>query len=57
VLKPLQIREYHDSDSFRARSSQGSLLHIEFDGADFPYEMARLIIGALVRCALGKLSA
>jgi tRNA pseudouridine38-40 synthase len=28
---------------------------IEFDGNGFLYKMVRLIVGALVRCALGKM--
>ena len=33
----------------------GSCLTIEFDGDGFLYKMVRLIVGSLVKCALGKL--
>lgn len=42
--------------SARARHA-GSLITIEFDGDGFLYKMARLMIGAIVRCGLGKSSA
>ena len=32
----------------------GSCLMIDFDGDGFLYKMIRLIIGSVVRCALGK---
>ena len=35
---------------------KGSCVTIEFDGDGFLYKMVRLIVGSLVRCALGKLS-
>ena len=35
---------------------KGPCLTIEFDGDGFLYKMVRLIVGSLVRCALGKLS-
>jgi tRNA pseudouridine38-40 synthase len=35
----------------------GSCLTIEFDGDGFLYKMVRLIVGSLVKCALGKLPA
>jgi tRNA pseudouridine38-40 synthase len=34
----------------------GPCLTIEFDGDGFLYKMVRLMVGSLVRCALGKLS-
>ena len=34
---------------------RGSFVMIEFDGDGFLYKMIRLIVGSLVRCALGKL--
>jgi tRNA pseudouridine38-40 synthase len=33
----------------------GSCLTIEFDGDGFLYKMVRLIVGSVVKCALGKL--
>ena len=42
-------------DSVQVRR-KGSCVTIEFDGDGFLYKMARLIVGSLVRCALGKLS-
>jgi tRNA pseudouridine38-40 synthase len=33
----------------------GSCVTIEFDGDGFLYKMVRLIVGSLVKCALGKL--
>ncbi len=35
---------------------KGSCLTIEFDGDGFLYKMVRLMVGALVKCALGKMS-
>jgi tRNA pseudouridine38-40 synthase len=35
----------------------GSCLTIEFDGDGFLYKMVRLIVGSLVKCALGKVPA
>src|SRR4029453_7465615 len=35
----------------------GSCLTIDFDGDGFLYKMVRLIVGSLVKCALGKVSA
>jgi tRNA pseudouridine38-40 synthase len=40
--------------SVRVRRS-GTLLAIEFDGSGFLYKMVRLMVGALVRCGLGKM--
>jgi len=40
--------------SVRVRQS-GSCLTIEFDGDGFLYKMVRLIVGSLVKCALGEL--
>jgi tRNA pseudouridine38-40 synthase len=34
---------------------RGPFVMIEFDGDGFLYKMIRLIVGSLVRCALGKL--
>jgi tRNA pseudouridine38-40 synthase len=42
--------------SVRVRQS-GSCLTIEFDGDGFLYKMVRLIVGSLVKCALGKVPA
>ncbi len=41
-------------DSVQVRRS-GPCVTIEFDGDGFLYKMVRLIVGSLVRCALGKL--
>lgn len=41
--------------SVRVRKT-GPCVTIEFDGDGFLYKMVRLIVGALVRCALGKVS-
>jgi tRNA pseudouridine38-40 synthase len=35
---------------------KGPYVTIEFDGDGFLYKMVRLIVGALVKCALGKTS-
>src|SRR5437773_398886 len=40
--------------SLRVRQG-GSCLAIEFDGDGFLYKMVRLIVGSLVKCALGKM--
>ena len=40
--------------SVRVRQ-QGPCLTIEFDGEGFLYKMVRLMVGALVKCALGKM--
>ena len=40
--------------SVRVRQN-GSCVTIEFDGDGFLYKMIRLIVGSLVRCALGKM--
>src|SRR5204863_1946388 len=40
--------------SLRVRQ-EGRCLTIEFDGDGFLYKMVRLIVGSLVKCALGKL--
>ena len=40
--------------SVRVRQ-QGSCLTIEFNGDGFLYKMVRLIVGSLVKCALGKM--
>jgi tRNA pseudouridine38-40 synthase len=45
------IRTIH---SVRVRQ-KGPCLTIEFDGDGFLYKMVRLIVGALVKCALGKM--
>lgn len=42
-------------NSIRVRNS-GSLICVEFDGEGFLYKMARMITGALVHTALGKIS-
>ena len=34
---------------------QGSCITIQFDGDGFLYKMVRLLVGALVKCALGKM--
>src|SRR5262249_20177143 len=39
--------------SVRARQ-KGPCLTIEFDGDGFLYKMVRLIVGSLMKCALGK---
>jgi tRNA pseudouridine38-40 synthase len=36
-------------------SQKGPCIMIEFDGNGFLYKMVRLIVGALVKCALGKM--
>lgn len=36
-------------------SQKGSCVTIEFDGNGFLYKMVRLMVGALVKCALGKM--
>jgi tRNA pseudouridine38-40 synthase len=41
--------------SVRVRD-KGACLTIEFDGDGFLYKMIRLMVGALVKCALGKMS-
>ena len=41
--------------SVRVRQ-EGPCVTIEFDGDGFLYKMVRLIVGALVKCALGKMS-
>lgn len=41
-------------NSVRVRQ-EGPCVTIEFDGNGFLYKMVRLIVGALLRCALGKL--
>jgi tRNA pseudouridine38-40 synthase len=41
-------------NSVRVRK-KGSCLTIEFDGNGFLYKMVRLMVGALVKCALGKM--
>ena len=41
-------------NSVRVRQ-RGPLLTIEFDGNGFLYKMVRLMVGALVRCAVGRL--
>jgi len=33
---------------------KGPCVTIEFDGEGFLYKMVRLMVGALVKCALGK---
>ena len=40
--------------SVRVRQ-KGPCLMIEFDGDGFLYKMVRLMVGALVKCALGKM--
>jgi tRNA pseudouridine38-40 synthase len=40
--------------SVRVRRN-GACVTIDFDGDGFLYKMVRLIVGALVRCALGKM--
>ena len=40
--------------SMRARQ-KGRCITIEFDGDGFLYKMVRLIVGSLVKCALGKM--
>ena len=40
-------------NSVRVRQN-GSCVTIEFDGDGFLYKMVRLIVGSLVKCALGK---
>jgi tRNA pseudouridine38-40 synthase len=40
--------------SFRVRQ-KGPCVTIEFDGEGFLYKMVRLMVGALVKCALGKM--
>ena len=45
------IRTIH---SVRVRQ-KGACLTIEFDGDGFLYKMVRLMVGALVKCALGKM--
>lgn len=40
-------------NSVRVRQ-EGSLLTMEFDGVGFLYKMVRLMVGALVQCAFGK---
>jgi len=42
-------------NSVRVRQ-KGPCVTIEFDGDGFLYKMVRLIVGALVKCALGKMS-
>jgi tRNA pseudouridine38-40 synthase len=37
-------------------SQKGPCVTIEFDGDGFLYKMVRLIVGSLVKCALGKMS-
>jgi tRNA pseudouridine38-40 synthase len=41
-------------NSVRVRQ-KGSYITIEFDGDGFLYKMVRLMVGALVKCALGKM--
>jgi tRNA pseudouridine38-40 synthase len=41
-------------NSVRVRK-KGPCLAIEFDGNGFLYKMVRLMVGALVKCALGKM--
>jgi tRNA pseudouridine38-40 synthase len=36
---------------------KGPCVTIEFDGDGFLYKMVRLIVGSLVKCALGKMRA
>jgi tRNA pseudouridine38-40 synthase len=50
--EPTTIRTIN---SVRVRK-KGSAVLIEFDGDGFLYKMVRLIVGALVKCALGKMS-
>jgi tRNA pseudouridine38-40 synthase len=35
---------------------KGPCVTIEFDGDGFLYKMVRLMVGALVKCALGKIN-
>jgi tRNA pseudouridine38-40 synthase len=49
--EPSTIRTIH---SARVRQ-KGPCITIEFDGDGFLYKMVRLIVGALVKCALGKM--
>ena len=51
-LEPSTIRTIN---SVRVRQ-KGPYLTIEFDGNGFLYKMVRLMLGALVKCALGKMS-
>jgi tRNA pseudouridine38-40 synthase len=46
------IRTIH---SVRVRQ-KGPCVTIEFDGSGFLYKMARLMVGSLVQCALGKMN-
>jgi tRNA pseudouridine38-40 synthase len=48
--EPSTIRKIN---SVRVRQ-QGRCVRIEFDGDGFLYKMVRLMTGALVKCALGK---
>ena len=41
-------------NSVRVRQ-KGPCVTIEFDGDGFLYKMVRLMVGALVKCALGKM--
>ena len=41
-------------NSVRVRK-KGPCITIEFDGNGFLYKMVRLMVGALVKCALGKM--
>jgi tRNA pseudouridine38-40 synthase len=41
-------------NSVRVRK-KGSCVTIEFEGDGFLYKMVRLMVGALVKCALGKM--
>ena len=41
-------------NSVRVRK-KGPCITIEFDGDGFLYKMVRLMVGALVKCALGKM--
>ena len=38
-----------------ASAKKGPCVTIEFDGDGFLYKMVRLMVGALVKCALGKM--
>jgi tRNA pseudouridine38-40 synthase len=51
-LVPTTIRTIRE---VRVRTTS-SLMTIDFDGNGFLYKMARLMVGAIVRCGLGKLT-
>jgi len=48
-------REHDPHDLFCARRQNGPCLTIEFDGSGFLYKMVRLMVGSLVKSALGKM--